>query len=93
MITSVAFRFSNRFKVLKSKAQYRDIMNRSRAYRRSQMDRAKNRAIRFLHIVGETPTQQLVSLYAGQRKPCSCRMCRNARWLEGPTRKERMSAI
>ncbi len=50
-------------------------MNRTRAYRRHQYNRAKKRAIRFLHLAGLTPSERQIHMYAECRKPCSCWMC------------------
>lgn len=63
-------------------------MERSRAFRRHQQVRAVGRAARFVKFIGLEPTPKLVYRYAGQRKPCSCKMCRNPRWIEGATREE-----
>lgn len=57
-------------------------MNRTRSFRRHQANRAKCRAKRFLKTIGYTPTKKQVNLYATDRKPCSCGICKNERYKE-----------
>jgi hypothetical protein len=69
-------------------------MERTRAYRRHQSRRAKNRAKRFLkicddqwvskNVAGESfklsESDRHINLYAKNRKPCSCYCCRNEKY-------------
>jgi hypothetical protein len=63
-------------------------MERSRAYTRSQKRRAENRAKKFLSLLGMEPTDRQIHLYAENRKPCSCGICRNEKWRDSRKKKE-----
>jgi len=53
---------------------------RTRCYRRSQKRRAMRRARRFLQLVGDPPSARQVHMYAENRVPCSCHVCRDEKY-------------
>ncbi|WP_165251299.1 hypothetical protein [Paludisphaera soli] len=67
------------------------MIERGRAYRRQQWQRAKARAVRLVRLLGLSLDPPRVALaYAVDRKPCSCWMCGNPRRHLGErTRQER----
>jgi len=63
-------------------------MERNRSYTRQQNRRAQNRAKRFLRILDFEPTNKQIHLYAENRKPCSCGICRNEKWRDKRVKNE-----
>lgn len=68
-------------------------MKRSYSYRRHQEKKAKNRARRFLKMCDRSldrdpkefqlsESNKHINLYARNRKPCSCYMCRNEKYRD-----------
>jgi hypothetical protein len=69
---------------------------KGRAYRRHQWQRAKRRAVHYLHwVLSFDPrwiTSRRIARYAVDRTRCSCHMCCNPRHFTGEvTRQELMS--
>lgn len=71
-------------------------MERSIAYRRHQEERAKGRAKRLIGKIFRYDIQEygrLIQSYQRDRTPCSCKMCRNPRWIEGDSHAERRQKL
>jgi hypothetical protein len=56
---------------------------KGRDYRRRQMARAKQHALRLLRVMWDLPqdwlTARVIGKHAADRTPCSCSMCGNPR--------------
>lgn len=69
---------------------------KGRAYRRHQMMRAKQRAIRSLRVTWDLPRDELTARLIGKRAvdrtPCSCSMCGNPRRYFGQATRQEQRA-
>lgn len=55
---------------------------RGKTYTRAQKWRARARANRFCRIVGLTGNERQMHLYAENRVPCSCFICRDEKYRD-----------
>jgi hypothetical protein len=55
---------------------------RGKEFRRRQAARAKARAVRFLAMLGIPPSNKQIHLYAENRVPCSCYLCRDEKYRD-----------
>ena len=64
---------------------------KDRAVRRKDRQRLMRKRKDYAVVKGD-PTPRRLSKVARTATPCACEMCRNPRWIEGPTLAERRFA-